>query len=68
MAAFLFAFVAQRLERTLETGETEVQLLPKAPALVAQWIEQAASIGEVAGPTPAEGTKHLQIIVMGIYS
>ncbi|KKU57381.1 MAG: hypothetical protein UX81_C0037G0010 [Parcubacteria group bacterium GW2011_GWA2_47_12] len=54
--AFLFAFVAQRLEHTLETGETEVQLFPKAHhALVAQWTVRAGSNGKVAGSNPAEG-------------
>ena len=44
------------VERTLETGETEVQFFPKAQnALVAQWKERDASIVKVAGSSPAEG-------------
>lgn len=45
------------VERTLETGETEVRFFSKAHALVAQWIVQDASIVEVGGSTPPEGTR-----------
>ena len=43
------------MERASEMGEEKVQFLPKAHALVAQWIEQAHSRGKVAGSSPAEG-------------
>ncbi len=45
------------VERTLETGETEVRFLLKAHAFVAQWIEHPGSNGKVGGPIPLKGTR-----------
>ena len=53
---FFVCLCSSMVERASEKGEKEVRFLPKAHALVAQWIEHADSTGKAGSSSLPEGT------------